>query len=383
MGDAGRALSRCVGNVAAFLDSRWGRVAHHHRCRDGYGDLLSLDDVDGIVTSSGLRAPAFRLVRDGEQLPARSYTRSARIGSRPVGDLVDPGRVFALFDDGATIVLQGLQRSWPPLATFCRDLEATLTHPVQANAYITPPVATGLRIHADAHDVFALQTAGCKQWVTYSHDDEPVLDLRLQSGECLYLPQGVRHAARTVDEPSVHVTIGVRTVTWEHVLRRAVDGVMADIRDGSSRDPLPAGFAHDPDALAEELADRLRALAKQVEAVDAGAVAHRAAEAFWSSRPPLLAGQLRQLLAAATVDDGTVVGRRPGIACAITVEASGVVLVLGDRCVRLPTRVEPAVRWLLAQERCAVGDLAPFLDHDGRQVLVSRLVRESLLMIES
>ncbi|MEX0658241.1 MAG: hypothetical protein WD080_03825, partial [Egibacteraceae bacterium] len=59
------ALARCVGDVEAFLGTRWGRQPHHHRCPEGYADLLSLDDVDRLVTASGLRAPAFRLVRDG------------------------------------------------------------------------------------------------------------------------------------------------------------------------------------------------------------------------------------------------------------------------------------------------------------------------------
>lgn len=383
MGTAPVALARCVGDVDRFVHSIWGRRPHHHRCPDGYADLLSLDDVDQILTSSGLRSPAFRLVREGEQLPIASYTRKARIGSRPVTDLADPGRIFALFDDGATIVLQGLQRSWPPLARFCRDLEAVLTHPVQANAYVTPPVATGLRVHADAHDVFALQTAGRKQWVTYSDDEVAELDLTLEAGTCLYVPQGVRHAARTVDAPSVHITIGVRTVTWQQVLRRALDTAVSTALDDTGHAALPPGYAHDPGALAGAIADRLAVVAKQVQALDATAVAQAAADRFWASRPPLLTGQLQQLLAVDQLDDASIVVRRPRTSCQVAGNGDRVALVLGDRTVRLPARVAPAVRWIATQDRFAVGDLASFLDEGGRRVLVSRLIREALLMNES
>lgn len=383
MGEHRAALARCVGDVERFLADTWGQGAHHHRASGGYTDLLSLDDVDQIVSASGLRTPAFRLVRDGQPLPASSYTRKARIGSRPVTDLVDPGRVFALFEDGATIVLQGLQRSWEPLARFCRALEADLTHPVQANAYVTPPVAAGLRVHADAHDVFALQTFGRKQWVTYADGDRPLLDVPLEAGECLYLPQGLRHAARTIDEPSLHITVGVRTVTWEAVLRRALDQALAGALDDTGRGSLPAGFADDPAHLVGAVADRLRALDKQVGALDAASVAHEAAQAFHSGRPPLLTGQLRQLLAVADVDDTTAVVRRPGSSCRVEDGDEGVIaLVLGDRTVRLPARAAPAVRWAAAQDRFTVGDLFPYLDEGGRRVLVTRLIREALLMID-
>lgn len=384
--DAGTAaFARCVGDVDRFMARSWSREPHHHRDPGGYADLLSLDDVDRLVSASGLRTPAFRLVRDGQPLDPQSYTRRARIGSRPVTDLADPGRVFAFFADGATIVLQGLQRSWPPLARFCRELEAALTHPVQANAYVTPPVAAGLRIHADAHDVFALHTHGRKQWVTYPPEGEDAdLDLVVAAGECLYLPQGVRHAARTVDEPSVHVTVGVRTVTWQQVLRTAVDGVLEAALDGAPA-RLPPGFAHEPTTIAAEASDRLADVAKRLAALDGAEIADKVAERFWAARPPLLSGQLQQVLRlAGGVDDTTRVRRRPGAVCRVSAAGTGeqVALVLGDRELRAPLRLAPALEWVAQREQFTVGELAAHLDTESRRVLVTRLVREALLMIE-
>ncbi len=334
-----------------------------------------------------LRAPAFRVVKAGATLDASTYTRRARIGSRTVTDLIDVGRVYGHFAGGATIVLQGLHRYWPPVGDLCRALEDELTHPVQANAYITPPVAQGLRVHADAHDVFAIQTHGVKQWVLYEGDQEPkpdgsgptpTLDTQLQPGDCLYVPKGVHHAARTVDSPSIHLTIGVKTLTWRDVLRAALDA--AD--QGESLDePLPAGFAHEPSEFSAAAADRLTTLGKRVASADAEAVVVRAARRFWTGRVPSLAGQLQQLMEVTEITDDTVVRRRRHAVAQVSRQQDKLVVELGDRSLAMPAAAEPAVLAILERNELTVGDLAPHLDEAGRTTLVRRLVREGLLTI--
>ncbi|MBW3601846.1 MAG: cupin domain-containing protein, partial [Actinobacteria bacterium] len=379
-------LARCVGDPDRFLAAGWSKRARLHRGTDVRG-LLGVDEVDHIVSSTALRAPAFRLVKGGVTLEPGVCTRRARIGSRTVTDLIDVGRVWDHFADGATIVLQGLHRYWPPVAELCRDLEEDLTHPVQANAYVTPPVAQGLRVHADRHDVFALQTHGSKQWVVYEDDrqprpdgsgETPSLDARLQPGDCLYIPQGVRHAARTVDRASIHLTLGVRTVTWADVLapvwRRAVE-------DPPLQQPLPAGFARDPEALAQEAGRRLKGVAEGLAAADAGEAVARAAREVSVARAPALGGQLHQLLFAGEIGDGTVVRRRPHSACAISRHGDALQVELGDRTLRMPVSAEPALRAGLRRGEFAVADLADHLDEPGRVTLVRRLVREGLLMV--
>jgi len=382
--DSPAALRRCVGDVDRFVGERWARRVHHHGGED-FSDLLSLEHVDRIVATMALRAPAFRMVKQGRTLERAAYTRTARVGSRSIDDLIDVGRVYRHFEDGATIVLQGLHRYWEPVTRFCRDLELTLTHPVQANAYITPPVSSGLKVHHDPHDVFALQTHGRKQWVTYQPGPElpptgatPVLDLELVPGDALYLPKGTPHAARTVDAASVHLTIGIRTVVWREVARRLYDQAL----DGLDLDePLPVGFAHDPSALAGHLAARLPALAEAVAQADPGTAAQAEARRFWSGRTPLLSGQLRQLLELDRIDDGVRLARRPGSVCELVAGNGRLTVLLGDRELRMPSALEPAMRVVAGRDSFQVGELAPHLDLQGRLVLVRRLVREGLLTV--
>jgi bifunctional lysine-specific demethylase and histidyl-hydroxylase NO66 len=375
------ALGRCVGDPGRFVAEYWARAPLYRPGADAaaYADLFSLGDVDHILSSTTPRYPAFRMVEGGRQLDRRSYTRSGRVGGQPVDDLADPRRVYELFDGGATIVLQSLHRFWPPLSRLGRDLELALTHPVQVNAYITPPASQGLSMHHDEHDVFVLQVYGRKRWEVHDPDGRPenrLIVAELAPGDCLYIPQRFPHAARTADTASVHLTVGVVPTTWADVLRREV---MSVVEDALSGDPLPAGFAADPAGLAAGVAEQLAEVRHRLDKLDPDAIAAAAADRFWSSRPPHLTGQLQQLLALEEMDDDTVVRKRPGAVCRLRRREDRLEVLLGDRTLHMPARLAPVMQAILTSERLAVGDLAGHLDPPSRLVLVRRLVREGLL----
>jgi lysine-specific demethylase/histidyl-hydroxylase NO66 len=385
----GSALRRCVGDPEPFVREHWARAPLYQPRNDpsGFADLFAIADVDRLVTAS-LRIPAFRMVKGGAELPPQSYTKSGRLGSKPLVDLVDPGMVYRHFADGATIVLQSLHRYWLPLTRFCRELELSLTHPVQVNAYVTPPSSRGLGLHADEHDVFVLQVHGRKRWEVYrpgqGHDPkapgERLLDVVMEPGDCLYVPIGFPHAVWTEQSASAHLTVGVLTYKWHELLRQAVLQVLDDPAFGEA---LPPGFADEPGALADAVAERLGEVQRRLGKLDHVQLADTTAQRFWSSRPPILTGQLQQLLALDQVSDATVVWRRAGSVCHLRRDGGGrPVLELGDRRVTFPAWVEPALRALLpllGRECFAVADLAGELDPESRLVLIRRLIREGLL----
>lgn len=380
------ALARCVGDPLRFANERWSRAPLHRPGADpaAFSDLFSLGDVDHLISAAGLRTPAFRMVADGKPLPPEAYTKSGRIGSRPLADLADPGRIYELFAGGATIVLQSLHRSWPPLTRFCRALELALTHPVQVNVYVTPPASRGLGVHHDGHDVIVAQVYGAKQWDVYERGDDtgaaqPRISNELSPGDALYIPRSFPHAARTARSASVHLTIGILSMTWRDALRRSVDDILADPAFDA---PLPVGFAADPSALLAGVAEHLGELAGRVEKLDPAGLAHATAECFWSGRPPLLTGQLQALLALDEIADDTVLRRRPGSVCRLRTVGERLVVSLGDRELRLPLRLEPVLRAVAAAPSLTVGELGgDTLDAAGRLVLARRLVREGLLEV--
>lgn len=367
-------LARCVGDVDAFVAEHWDRAPLHRPGADpgGFADVLTLDDCDRLVATSGLRAPAFRLVKDGRTVEQSRVTRSARIGSRRVSDLVDVDAVLAQVAGGATLVLQGLQRSWPPIASLCADLEATLAHPVQANAYLTPPTAAGLNVHSDAHDVLVLHTHGRKQWLIHPDDASHPWDLQLAAGDVLYLPRGTPHAARTTETASLHVTIGIKAITWREVARRALE--QAD--DPALDRALPTGLASDRAELAQAIAEALPALGKSAASADPDAVATAISAHARNAVPER--GRLHDVLALGSIHDGTRLRRRTGAPA--TIEAGDDVLVrLADRQLRLPGWTASAVRRALSGEPLVPADLSDHLDEPGRLTLARRFVREGLL----
>lgn len=392
----GRALARCVGDAEVFLARHWSLSPLHLAGPgpEGFTDLLSLDDVDHLI-STFPRQPAFRLVRDGKPLDPASYTRPARLGGQAVPGVGDSARIYQEMHAGATLVLQGLHRYWPAVMRFCRGLELDLTHPVQANAYVTPPSSRGLAVHHDTHDVFVLQLAGRKQWDVHEPVVElplpsqrwssdlgrpgpPMLSVELQPGDCLYIPRGFPHAAESRQETSAHLTVGVLTTSWEDVMDDAVSEALGDV---AFRGSLPVGFAYDEEALADQVADHVERLRASLEKVDAAALARQAMRRFWSRRWPILTGQLGQLMALDRIGDGSRVRRREGSICVLDVGRERLSCLLGDRELDMPVELEPVMRLIADGGPFTVADLGDRLDQPSRLTLVRRLVREGLLEV--
>lgn len=373
-------LTRCVGDVDRFAAEHWGRRSLLRPSGTGFTDLLNLEDVEHLLLATA-RRPAFRLVQDGVTLPPKRSTAPVRVGGARLDDVADLGRIAAAVDEGATLVLQGLQRTSLPLARFCRALERATSHPVQANAYLTPAGASGLARHADDHDVLVLQVVGNKAWKV---DDLGAV--QTVAGTVLYIPAGTPHAAEAQRTASLHLTIGLLRVTHAQVLRRALDAVAGLLDLGR---PLPLGYAR-PER-AHELADDLQrtltdvagALRGPAAAVDPSALAGAEQERARTRRQPLALGQLRSILELGDLDGSTVVGRRLDHPARIAPEPAAdgrVVLELLDRRLLLPLAMRPALEQLLREPELAVGALVG-LDKGSQVVLARRLIREGLLVM--
>ena len=363
------ALERCVGDPARFGREHWGTTPLHRRGDDPFGDVFGLGDVDTILTSA-TRRPEIRLVREGERVDPRAYTTTLRLGGRQVSDVVDPAKVTDLLAEGATLVVQSLHRTWPSVGRFAADLEAEASHPVQANAYLTPAGAAGLAPHADRHDVIVLQLHGTKAW-----DVEGLGGITLTPGDTLYIPAGCQHRAEAQASASLHLTLGLLRVTHRAVLERLVRDL-----DGVDR-PLPLGYAHDPSPdLRVGIEQLLAEAAKHLESADAAAIADRERR---RRRPRLRhEGQLESVLRLPELDHSTVLRLRRGPVPTVDVNADATMvrLDLNDRVLRLPVAARAALEVLLSGDPVAVRGL-PGLDDDSQVVLARRLVREGMLTI--
>src|SRR5687767_14960250 len=125
-------LSRCIAiDPTEFSRTHWGRAPLLSRSdalpRD-FGDLLSARAVDELLAERGVRAPFIRVAKEGDVLARDRYLGPAGFGAE-MADQVDSARVLTQFADGATIVLQGLHRLWPPVIDFVRAMVDDIGHP--------------------------------------------------------------------------------------------------------------------------------------------------------------------------------------------------------------------------------------------------------------
>jgi hypothetical protein len=347
-------------------------VPRHEEGR--FDDLLSVPDVERLMTETAIRTPAFRLVKAGETVSG--YTSDLSWRPEPFGGTARVDRVAEEFSAGATIVLQALHHSWLPLARYCRDLESSLGHPVQANSYLTPSGSQGLPVHHDTHEVLSLQVAGEKRWLVYApvlelplkHQrytpslgppGETVLDVTLSPGDTLYLPRGWLHEALTSESDSLHITIGINVRPW-------VDAVRAALEELESELPYRRSIDEEPDGLLELLADRL----------EPARVRQLARDRLVRSRRPVLDGQISELRALAGLDPDTLLERRP----TVIADLEGTTLSFEGQRLRFPERLEPELAFLLATDGpFTAAKLPGNLDDAGRLVLVRRLVRAGFL----
>ncbi|HWI00914.1 MAG TPA: cupin domain-containing protein [Propionibacteriaceae bacterium] len=288
-------LTQLIGiDPERFANDYWGRQALLSRAGElpgGFAELLDSEAIDELVSERGLRTPFLRVAKNGSTLAEKAFTGPGGVGAT-IADQVSDDKLVRLFADGSTLVLQALHRVWPPIIDFCQRLATELGHPVQANAYVTPPQNQGFSNHYDVHDVFVLQLEGAKRWVIHSPvleaplrdqpwnarkeqvqaraAERPLIEAVLEPGDCLYLPRGFLHAAKALGGVSTHLTIGVHSWTRfalaDDMLRQALQTVA---RDPEIRRSLPLGvdFA-DPGPVSRDIELVRHSLIGALEAAD-------------------------------------------------------------------------------------------------------------------
>lgn len=371
----------------------------------GFLDLLSPAAVDELVSQRGLRTPFLRVARGGTTYADRQFTDGGGVGAA-IADQVSDDKLLHLFAEGATLVLQGLHRSWPAVTAFSQQLAEDLGHPVQANAYVTPPQSTGFSDHYDVHDVFVLQVSGEKRWRIHApvhplpHRDEPwtdhkaaveaaaatppLIEATLRPGDCLYLPRGYLHAATALGGVSTHLTLGVHAWTGRHLADELVAQAVRRAATGRAlREPLPLAVdLGDADELrphVEQVRDELVETLRTMSATDLATALARTVRRTQRAAP---VGPLAQTEAARALADEAAPGDRadapPLVALREHLQAH---LVPGeDGASRLVSRAAPveleadevdAVRRLLAERVADVDGLGRVL---ARRLLLAGVV---------
>ncbi|MEL7468154.1 MAG: cupin domain-containing protein [Pseudomonadota bacterium] len=366
-----------------FLRDHWDRapLVLNRRLKRFYAGLLTLEEVDQAA-ASGRAKMSYVDARDGN---GRTWLFTEGDPARPATD-----SLLSRLSDGATLVIDDAEDVLPRLGRMCRLLMAQTGHAWHCSVSATPPGAQGIDGDVGAAGVFILQIYGQKTW-WFGHEqlarplafeggreapdrwEDEAQQAVLATGDMLYLPRGVPHAAAASDRSetgSLHITLTISESGYAEIAN--VDPATLE-DDDPLRDLAPIGFLQDPQSLILALSERWSGDA--AVAVDAFLPRHAA------RFQPDQAGRLAAALQPQTVSMATETAPHDDLHWHIGLEGSDTQcrqVICGPIRLRFPDRAEPAVRQLLTQ-RTSVEDLPDHLSEQERIALAQMLLDRALI----
>ena len=368
-----------------------------------FSGVLSLADLDTILSNQSLRTPLVWVVQQGKQIDQAQYTSASAAYFDHTPGYVDSAKLYRCFRGGATVVFRQISRYWQPVQELCRQVSQDIGLPVaRTDGFVTPHTAQGLLPHYDDHDVLVLQLRGRKEWFEYDHNGDLPLPQRswmtrpaqalererakatvsgsviLEPGDVLYVPRGSMHAARTLDDYSIHLTLSLIHVSYLDVLEALT---RCAVEDRWFRRSLPLGSGDagviSSSTVAKEVAEHL------VEFVGNS----NPADVEWEVRTAAYGETIRptipvfsQYEAARRLDDDTVVTARPDLVCRVAKNEETIEIGTDSkRRVVIPAQATAAVELLLSGKDVRVADLAACLTGEERRNLVDTLLTESVI----
>ncbi|HEU4872057.1 MAG TPA: cupin domain-containing protein [Pyrinomonadaceae bacterium] len=226
--------------VDEFLTNFWGRTFKHvPGTPDKFSHLFPWQRFNEALEQHRLDFPRIRLTRDGERLPPGSYISHSNTGRKRVAvPRLRYEKLTHELNSGATLVLDAVDELYEPLRAVAEALELFFHERIQINAYAGWRTSRGFDLHWDDHDVFILQVTGRKQWMVHGMTlayplagdpkepkptQPPLWDHILEPGDLLYIPRGFWHVAYPLNEPTLHLTVGVHNRAGLDLLRWLVN----------------------------------------------------------------------------------------------------------------------------------------------------------------
>ena len=231
-----------------FISDFWGQAPLHCKgLTNRYKEVLTLSDLDAIA-------------KIASNSPRKILTLVPRADSGKVSEVlsfreISLSYIYRAFVNGSTIVINGVQRLWPNIATHVSGLRTDFGPEINCNLYFTPAGCQGFPFHCDGHDVFVLQLYGAKKWWIYDSvysfpmdgltygdwlgasainrisEEEGALiaEFLVDQGDFLYVPRGFYHKVVSVeDHPSLHLTISIHPGTWADLAKASVEQAAQD-----------------------------------------------------------------------------------------------------------------------------------------------------------
>lgn len=344
--------------------------------------LLTPQHLLDTVMRRSLAPPQVRCVRDGAEIASREYLSEITTRRGQVLPMVDPAGLGRVLADGATLVVDGLNRWDPTMEIACRALQWWAHETCQVNIYLTTQDSSGFALHWDDHDVLIVQLDGRKHWEVRGpsrvapmfRDLDPNLEPpeestwsgTLHQGDVLHIPRGYWHRASRADDGaghSLHATFGLQQRTGIDLLTWLADQTARD-REVFRRD-LPYPDHSGQDGRTRELR---QAAGELLSTMDIGQYRRWRQQRQGAARHVVTHGLFGAIDEVVAIIEFPPLVERDGDA--VVVAAAGTQLTL-------PARAEPAVRQFLSGHPISIAEVAAETDIDATK-LAHVLLEEGL-----
>ncbi len=355
--------------------------------KDYYKNILTSLEISDYLERQDIFYPSVRMVRNGKEIPHTDYTlKSTPIGHHRKDGIINTDKAFALFNSGATFVIQAGQRYFNHLSHCCLELSQKFNSPVQANLYITPNKSQGFNPHWDTHDVFVLQITGTKTWHLYGFEKElptknqsfvskdyhkePVQTLQLRPGDFLYLPRGYVHDAVADDGISSHITIGVLSFTWI----RYFNEIFPQLEEFKTfREAVPF-WKEDLNSLIKQKTEELK---QALATLDPGKGLERLNKSYRNAQPQPVHRYFESILNKDEVNSDTMLALNEGVIYRLTEKETGTHLEMLGKSIQFPVSLKPALDHIFTLKQFRQKDIPG--EEEAVKDLTNKLIQEGVI----
>lgn|GEM_PF-1099511 len=385
-------------SVDQFFRDYWEKGFWHlRRESSNYYDLiLKVGDLDHYLQGQNIPPHFIRVVKSQVEYEPRTWTNLEELRTADTCRVVSVDKLFSIFEAGGTIILNRAHKYISSLTRFAVQLERELKFLVTTNIYLTPPHSQGLFTHFDPHCVMILQISGRKKWRLYHFAEmlptndvdyltrqevvgPPAYECLLEPGDLLYVPRGLVHEADTLDQTSIHITLGLKTKSWFHLIEDLATLAMSD---PVFRQALPTGLSS-----AREQEDFLQTFTQHFhelwEKTGASALLESRRRSFVEERLFDQQARLSDLLQSERLNLNSIVVRRPGIDFIIERNHCETVIKFGTQKLIIERPFAPSLDRFLKDRPFAVREIEGLLTEKGKIELASRFVCAGWLKILS
>lgn len=380
-----------------FFSEYWEKKPLHVKRSDKqyYKDLITLGNVQSALSFGGLRYPSVQLSKSGAFLHPDVFCSDIRSGEIVFSGVPDQDKLQAEYKSGATLSLPGFNRAWKPLMTLAAAVEEYLSHAVHTNIYITPGNASGFTPHYDAHEVFILQISGTKHWKIFDpplnlpHHSQafkphmltpslPLMELDLEPGDLLYLPRGFVHAANSLENASMHVTLGVTVFTYVELMTSWLHSSKNEL---AIRKALPPGFANHPELQASIKSEFSRLVEEFKQKLDSKQVVDGFIQRVREGYPGRSECRQEIELNVSVINPNTKLKILTPDQYTISEDGENIVLEFGEKTMIMSKRARPLLDEMSKRTLFQPTELFTDLKEDTKLTLIRHLYQEGFLLL--